>query len=100
MEKMSCESKNVETEAYRTSIRFCIKGIKNPDILKRLSCIVQNIWQDEKRHENIHDKSGGQDLAKAEKVSIHDKKMVRSFSGKETNHDIKAVSLSERWQSF
>lgn len=59
MKKKSCESKNVETEAYRNSIRFCIKDIKNPDILKRLSYIVQNIWHDEKRCEQTHDKSGG-----------------------------------------
>lgn len=59
MKKTSCESKNVETEAYRNSIRFCIKGIKNPDILKRLSYIVQNIWHDEKRNVKNQDDPGG-----------------------------------------
>ena len=56
---MLCVNKDEKTEAYRNSIRFCIKDINNPDILKVLSCITQNIWQNEKRQERDQDDPGG-----------------------------------------
>ena len=59
MKKISCESKSVEIEAYRNSIRFCIKDIENPNVLKKLSYLVQNIWQDEKRHKKNYTDFGG-----------------------------------------
>ena len=59
MKKMLCVNKDEKTEAYRSSIRFCIKDINNPDILKVLSCITQNIWQNEKRQERDQDDPGG-----------------------------------------
>ncbi len=59
---MSCECKNEEIEAYRNSIRFCIKGIENPHVLKDISNYVQNIWHYEKKHEKNqahHVENGG-----------------------------------------
>ena len=50
---MSCECKNEEIEAYRNSIRFCIKGIENPNVLKDISNYVQNIWHYEKKVRKI-----------------------------------------------
>ena len=47
------------TVEMKNSIRFCIKDIKNPDSLKNLSHITQNIWQNEKRQEKNHDDPGG-----------------------------------------
>lgn len=59
MKEMSCESKVSEIDAYRNSIRFCIKDIDNPDALKNISNITQNIWQNEKRYRISHDDPGG-----------------------------------------
>ena len=59
MKEISYDRRNEEIEAYRNSIRFCIKDIKNPDSLKNLSHITQNIWQNEKRQEKNHDDPGG-----------------------------------------
>lgn len=62
MKEISYDRRNEEIEAYRNSIRFCIKDIKNPDSLKNLSHITQNIWQNEKRQEKNHDDPGGKIL--------------------------------------
>ena len=53
------ENKTNEIDAYRNSIDFCIQDIDNADVLKDLSNIAQNIWQNEKRHKRNHEDRGG-----------------------------------------
>ena len=53
------ENKTTEIDAYRNSIDFCIQDIDNAAVLKDLSHIAQNIWQNEKRHKRNHEDRGG-----------------------------------------
>ncbi len=53
------ENKTNEIDAYRNSIDFCIQDIDNAAVLKDLSHIAQNIWQNEKRHKRNHEDRGG-----------------------------------------
>ena len=59
MEEVLCDYEKREMEAYRNTIRYCIKDIENSVILKDLSQITQECWQNEKRHGNNQDAPGG-----------------------------------------
>lgn len=59
MKEVLCDYEKSEMEAYRNTIRYCIKDIENSGILKDLSQITQECWQNEKRHGSDQDAPGG-----------------------------------------